>query len=143
MGSPASSAQVSLLDTAHASQAAVRPNVRFNTIIAGFGGLVLGIAAAYLLAARRRDHWDEPDGAGLADREFRAEPSVPDSEPEPAASAILASSRELARWHPPFPLFAEPPPFRHDRSAGGIRRRDGLDGSKPSTERAMSARSSK
>jgi capsular polysaccharide biosynthesis protein len=142
MGSPASSAQVSLLDTAHASQAAVRPNVRFNTIIAGFGGLVLGIAAAYLLAARRRNHWDELDGA---DREFRAEPSVPDSEPEPAASAILASSRELARWHPPFPLFAEPPPFRHDRSAGGIRRRDGLDGSKPSksTERAMSARSSK
>ncbi len=76
MASPASSAQVNLLDTAHASQQAVRPNVRFNIIIAGFVGLVLGIAAAYLLAARRRNHLDEPDGLGLADRESRAELSV-------------------------------------------------------------------
>jgi capsular polysaccharide biosynthesis protein len=54
MASPASSAQVTILDSAHAGSDPVRPNVRFNTIIAGFVGLVLGVAAAYLLAARRR-----------------------------------------------------------------------------------------
>jgi capsular polysaccharide biosynthesis protein len=54
MISPASSAKVTLLDSAHASNEAVRPNTTFNTVIVAFVGLVLGVAFAYLLAARRR-----------------------------------------------------------------------------------------
>jgi capsular polysaccharide biosynthesis protein len=54
IASPASSGEVRLLDGAYASNHPVRPNTRFNIIIASFVGLVLGVALAYLLAARRR-----------------------------------------------------------------------------------------
>jgi capsular polysaccharide biosynthesis protein len=54
IASPASSGEVRLLDGAYASNHPVRPNTRFNIIITSFVGLVLGVALAYLLAARRR-----------------------------------------------------------------------------------------
>lgn len=76
MAYPASTAQVSVLDAAHAGSGPIRPNVRFNTIIATFVGLVLAVTVAYLLATRRRS-----DPVGVPTTEPAAEPT-----PEPAAA---------------------------------------------------------
>ena len=43
------------LDPAYASNGPISPNVRFNTVIAGFVGLVIALAALYLWESRRSD----------------------------------------------------------------------------------------
>lgn len=55
-----SNVAVRRLDPAYASNAPISPNVRFNTVIAGFVGLVLALSALYLWAS----HGGRPEQSG-------------------------------------------------------------------------------
>ena len=64
------------LDPAYASNDPISPDVKYNTVIAGFVGLVLALAVLYLIEARRR----RPDPS--ADRVVRM-PLIPPPAPQP------------------------------------------------------------
>lgn len=65
---PSGNGTVTVLDQPKASSTPVRPNMRFNVIIAGCVGLVIGLVGVYVAAGRfaqprYRDPWESPGRA--------------------------------------------------------------------------------
>lgn len=64
LSTSSSHAAIRPLDTANASQTPVRPNTRFNIVIAGFAGFLLALAIIYLIDPRDRpEEAGDPEGA--------------------------------------------------------------------------------
>jgi capsular polysaccharide biosynthesis protein len=60
LASTSSHVAIRMLDEADAAPTPVKPNIRFNTVMAGFAGFLSALAIIYLLESRRR----RPDPAG-------------------------------------------------------------------------------
>lgn len=69
---PSGNGVLTVLDEAKADSTPVRPNVRFNVVIAGFAGLVLGLIGVYVAAgrlgpSRPGNAWYRPGAAPFLD----------------------------------------------------------------------------
>jgi capsular polysaccharide biosynthesis protein len=92
LASTSSHAAIRPLDSANAARSPVRPNIRFNTLIAELAGFLLALAIVYLLDSRRRP--DDETGKHVAESPLLVPPT-------PSQVTIPINGRSIGRTRTP------------------------------------------